>query len=236
VTPEEPETPKNVVTFDEMPATSVLSISSPGITAEGIVGTNTWEIATVGEVKALYIKKEATGVNAEGTLLNYTCGVALTAPIDKSVSDANVAIFEADIMISSLDAADHIQITANSTSASPFLGLFIPIASEDTFVIRNESFGAEKTVSSAKLGEWFHLRVEYRITESDDAGKPTAFELTYIINEDEPVISTSVREGKTIFSLDELKTVSMSFNRKFKGEFYVDNVSCYLEYIEDAAI
>ena len=221
------------ITFDEMPANSVLSISSPGITQEGIVGTNTWDIATVGEEKVLHIVKGATGKNAEGAILNYGCGVSMSVPVQSVAEGANVLVFEADVMYLSVVAADDLQIIVNSTSKSPFVGLFKPTATAEGSAIKNNnSTGTSSKETSAKVGEWFHIRVEYWITARDEAGKPTAYEVKYFIGEDAPIVSTAVRTGTSIIDLNELTTVSMSFNRSNLGEYYVDNVDCRLDYME----
>lgn len=220
------------ITFDEMPAASALSISSPGITADGIVGTNTWEIVTVEEEKVLYISKGATGHNAEGTLLNFNCGVALSATPIVASNEANVMVFEADVMYISVGATDDLQFTVNSVNSSPFVGLIRPLGKEAGSAIRISNTGATTTETSATVGEWFHIRLEYWITARDEAGAPTAYEVKYFINDDAPVVSQETRSGKKIFDLDELGTVSMSFNRSNLGEYYVDNIDCRLDYIE----
>ena len=221
---------KGVVTFDEMPAKSVLSISSPGITDENIVGTNTWEIATVDEENVLHIVKGATGQDADGKLLNYTCGVSLTAPVTNASDKANVLIFEFDVKYVSVTASDDLQITINSVNTSPFVCLYRPIAKGEDMIIRNNG-----TETSAKVGDWVHIRVEYRITAEDDAGNPTAYEVKYFVNEEAPVVTTAVRDGKSIFSYSAISSVSLSFNRANLGEYYLDNLSCRLDYVEPAA-
>ncbi len=228
----EPEqTTSDTVTFDELPATSVLAVASPGITAEGIVGTNEWSIATVGEEKVLHIVKGATGVDESGALLNYNCGVSLSKPITKLSDNANVAVYEADVMIVSLTAADHIQILFNDTSATPILGLFKPTGIEVGSVIKNESNGTASGETSAKVGEWFHIRVEYRVTGSDADGNATSIEVKYFIGDDEAIVSTTAYKDN-LMKLSDIKTCSLAFNRQYKGEFYVDNVSFRLEYVE----
>ena len=200
---------------------------------DGAFSINYVATATVGEEKVLHIVKSATGHNEAGELLNYNCGVSITKPISGNSSNANVAIFEADIMYVSVDAIDDIQITFNSVSTSPILGLFRPVAKEAGSAIKNNgSTGTTSGETSAKVGEWFHLRIEYRVTETNADGAPTSIEVKYFIGDDVIVSTTAY---KTPLRLSELTKASLSFNKLNKGEYYVDNVCFRLDYVEPVA-
>ena len=231
-----PEEPKSdVVTFDEADALSIIKVASPGITAEGIVGTNEWDVITVDGEKVLRVKKSATGHDASGTLLNYTCGVSATKSLAKLAENGNVVIFEADFKFVSIESLDHIQIIFNSNGTTPILGLLKAASVEEGSVINNESKGTAKSETSAKVGERFHIRVEYRVTASDASGNATAIEVKYFIGDDEAIVTTEAYNGN-LMSLEAIKSCSLAVNRQFKGEFYIDNMSFRLEYEEPAAV
>ena len=230
--------PETILTFDKMPATSVLSInlgSFGDVDGEIIVGENTYEIVTEDEDKVLHISKGASGRDESGTVKKYSSGVSLRQYVTERQAGANLMIFEADIKAESLAYADIIQLHANakgqgtSTSNSPFLGKFKIMGTADGSAIKNQSSGTNTSDTSAKVGEWFHLRVEYRVTSTDSAGAVTGIETRYYVNDDAVIISTAVyKNAANAFKVEDISSFALAFNSQNQGDFYVDDLSLRL--------
>ena len=137
-------------------------------------------------------------------------------------------IFEADVKYVSVAYADYIQIGANGNSNTPFLALLKPASTADGAVIKNASTGTESSNTSAKVGEWFHIRIEYRVTATDESGTPTAIETKFFFGEDEALVTNTVQ--KKMLKVSDINYVGFAFNNKNLGEYYVDNLSLRLEY------
>ena len=231
------------VTFDEMPASNVTKISSSGITAAGIIGTNTWEIVTVEEGnKTLYINKGANGqgyyTDDNGTPddtsddvqkqkeLNTNCGVSIAQFVTQKDENANVMIFDIDVMYKTITNNDVIQINVGTAANSPLLGVFRPSGNAEGSAILNNSENIERGETTAKVGEWFHIRIEYRVTETEEDGTPKAIEVKYIVNDGEPYVSTTVY--KKMVKISDISVIYFAFNNRNLGEYYVDNISLRL--------
>ena len=240
----------SVLTFDSMPEESVLKIASPGFTAEGVVGENTWTIATVegSDNKVLYIKKGANGKNEAGTELNTNCGVSHTLKVTKTEEDANVAVFESKFLLKNITGNSGIQLRlygASTTAANAPVMIWLTTGSktadgsEFTYAdyangVMNKDSQYYGVNSGATIGEWFTLRIEYRVTETDESGKPTAIEYrTYI--DGNLVATSSAIYGKNIVAgtyalpkASEITTSIFAFNNAYLGDFYLDDMSLQL--------
>ena len=221
------------LTFDEMPSTKHFLPGTNTDPAEGIVGEkNSSEIISDATGNSmLHIKKTCSGRDENGTVKSYNYGMAMTQGIMLKEENANVMIFEADIKAENIIYNDVIQIHINGTSSgtgnSPILGVFKFTGKADGSAIQNQSDGVVATNSSATVGEWFHLRIEYRVTGAD------TIECKYIINDDEAVVSTHVY--KKLVAIDDITTVVFAFNNGNQGDYYVDNTSLRLVYEAPAA-
>ena len=229
----------NTVTFDEMPDTTVFK-AGLGTIEEGVVGENTANVETDETGNGvLHLHKGANGKNEEGTEISTICGMAMTQYVTIKEEGANVMIFDVDIKAENLLANDYIQIhvTDSSTtglSKSPLLGLLKFSGTADGSVIKNQSTNTEACNTSAKVGEWFHLRIEYRVTATDESGNVTGVEYKFIINNDEPIVGTTIyKQG---LSIDSITSLVFAFNNKNLGDYYIDNSSLKLVYEAPAAV
>ena len=239
-TPTEPETPVDeyAVTFDEMPAEDVFKVTlgqfgeyTSGETTVTVVGENTCEIVTEGENKVLHISKGASGRAEDGTVVHSNSGTSMRVYVTHKDEEASVMVFEADIKVTNLVYNDVMQIHANDSSstkaaASPLFGVFKFSGTADGSAIKNQSTNTTSGNTAVKVGEWFHLRVEYRVTETDTNGNVTAVETKYILGDGEPIICSTIY--KTGVAVENIETLTFAFNSKNQGDFYVDNVSLML--------
>ncbi|MBQ8528719.1 MAG: hypothetical protein IJ459_03180, partial [Clostridia bacterium] len=179
--------------------------------------------------KVLHISKGSSGQDESGAYITTNCGVSLTQYVTLKEEGAKVMVFEADIKASNVTYGDYIQIHVNGeatgTKNSPLLGLLRLSATEGA-VIKNASSNTEGGNTSAKMGEWFHLRIEYKVTETDADGNITGIEYKFIVNDDAPIVGTTVY--KKAISVDSITSLVFAFNNKNLGDFYVDNSSLKL--------
>ena len=233
-----------VITFDEMPADNVTKIACVGNTIEGLVGVNTWEIVTVEDGnKALCINKAADGsikqMNDNGTpddtsddfeeiIKNKytTCNVTISQFVSHKEENANLMIYEADFMFAEVTVKDYLQINIGPAKESPILGVFGLSGTEAGSVVKNSSVGTDASETSAKVGEWFHIRIEYRVTETAEDGTPTAIETKYFINDDAPIVSTTIH--KQAVKISDIVVVHFGVNNRNIGKYYIDNTSLRL--------
>jgi len=266
------EAEPGVLTFDEMPAASVFAVSSgnPG-EAPYAQGENTWEIVTVegSENKVLHISKNCNGKlvgvpNNNGTpddtsddftedKSSSNWGVNTKTYVTSKVDNANVAVYEAKILLDNITSNSGIQIRlyGNSTTAAncPAQFYFDTASGADGSEFRyshsynnkwdqDETLGNYKGKMGAYIGQWFTLRIEYRVIAADDAGTPTEIEYrTYV---DGNLVWASGRVyGANIVAgtyalpkVSEISMMSLAFNNGYIGDFYLDNVSLKLNYEE----
>ena len=140
-------------------------------------------------------------------------GVSLKIKPTKVEENATVMIFETDIFTRNYQFNDYIQITINSSKATPFVVLFKP-----TSKINGAPFKLNDNEVSVKTGNWFRFRMEYKQVGSGIEAK------LYLNNELVQTI-TSCADGKTPLSVAEITNINMAANAKNIGEFAYDNIS-----------
>ena len=216
--------------FNGMPASDRITTSS----------TNTQNAHTIISAdsgnKVLYLSKP-------GSPSDYSSSYNFTVKTTAKEENANVAVFTADILLKNLTSISDIQITAKTTeladsNASPFIIFLTPKGKDNGTALKYNEFGpagANNAVNKdldAKVGKWFRVRIEYRVTATNTAGEPTAIEYKTYINDVLAYTSSSiygkdlsVNGGKIpLPTVDSMYGITLSFNSKLCGDIYIDNV------------
>ena len=212
-------TNNGVIEFDKDYSKS-LSISVNSKFAAG----NTWETAEEDGNKYLAVHK--TLKDTEGS----SGGMTFTLGFTKKDIDANMMVFEGKFKLANMTSMDYLQLTLNGVSSSPFLGLFSANSKADGSAIINNSKTVNSSSTTAKVGEWFTLRIEYSVTAEDAMGNPTAIKYRTIVN------GGTAAEGTKVYNkalkLSEIKNMGINFNNANVGDLYMDDLSLSLVWAE----
>ena len=243
---------KALIRFDEMPAAGKFAITSgfasdktkaaelyetSGGTKGGIiVGENTWEIVTLEDGNnVLHVSKMCNGRDASGTKVKKedgttysNGGVITTTYVDSKVAGANVAVYEASILLDDVLMRNGIQICVYGTTSSYTHFMFLPFNGEaDGTKIQYQDKNGSTTSGSVNLsedavvGKWFDLRIEYRVVPNGDG---VMSEMRVYINGNLAVTSNnSVVAADKLPDPSEISKVTLALNNDYKGDIYFDN-------------
>lgn len=207
-----------------------------------IVGENTWEIETLPDGNnVLHVSKMCNARNESGTILKYqksdgsittcsNCGVSTTTYVTGSVADANVAVYEAKILLDNVLYQNGIQIAiyAGSTRTHFIYMPFSGIADGTDIKWQDRNGGAYETTNplyskatGAVLGEWFTLRLEYRVVDVDGVATP---ELKAFINGELKTTSLYCDQKNGAYpAISSISKVTLALNNDYKGDIYYDD-------------
>ena len=140
-----------------------------------------------------------------------------------SEADADVAVLEFKIKPTDLSSRLELQITLGGSSSSPFVVLgYTPsgIYANGTRIYVNST----SYYTNARLGEWITVRVEYKVTSTND-GAVTGIECKTYVNDTLAYTIATIRDGKTAPTVSSAQFFSISVNNSNKGTFYFDDIS-----------
>ena len=205
-----------------------------------LIGENNWGIVNEGDNNVLFIDKKCGGMvsyEKDGQIVTemteWNAGVYISTQPTVNESGANVAVFEADINMADFEFNDAFVLYFKDAKDKNVV--YGSAKAKSTSVGSNFTFYGYKNVSgedtsftlgspnNVKVGEWFHIRVEYRVTSTDDAGNVTGINVTWNIGGNEYSYTEALTAGMK--KISDLRYVRFGWNAKNVGEFYVDNVS-----------
>ena len=226
-----------VIHFNKMPSYTISTGNDPE--RPFVIGENTWEIATLDDGnRVLHINKNCNGTLNPGynaANKTYNWGVSQVIPVTQKEEGANVAIFEAKICYTNLTANAEAEISIRGTSTS---AANVPVkyyltgnkadGSQIKFKPQTNGAGeAEQTLTGAKVGSWFTLRIEYRTTETGVAHKLMIN--GNVVYEGTNVYGTNIVKGDTAIPLaSQISSVSFLVNNSVMGDVYFDDISLKL--------
>lgn len=145
---------------------------------------------------------------------------------------ANVMIFETDMMFE-VGATGPVEVWLRLGDTNPASVHFAYITfSSGNVSVQSNATGTKHTVAS--LGEWFTLRLEYRVTAKDSAGAPSAIEVRLLVNGSPIYTETALYSGykSEIPAVNQLTKASVGLSASMKGTCYLDNTVPILD-VED---
>ena len=151
--------------------------------------------------------------------------------------DANVAVFEADILIKNVESFSQIEIGLSNSSSGGMKSFLYLISvgvtgtadgSELTYTdYSNGKSNTQYVRMGAKIGQWFKLRIEMW-----EGNKDTFYYTTYVnelpVYTSSAIYSPDIVSGNTnIYQAENIAKFSFRFNQACVGDFFIDNA--YLE-------
>ena len=146
-----------------------------------------------------------------------------------SLRNADVMIFETDMMFSA-DSNGPVEIWLRRGESNSESVHFAYVTFESSGVyVRPNAEGTKQKI--AALGEWFTLRLEYRITATDSSGKPSQAEIKLIVNGKQVYATSSIYSGlkEALPAVNQMTRVSVGLTQNMKGTCYLDNTTALLE-------
>ena len=205
-------------------------------TSSSIVLNKFYRTVDLSGNNVLYVDKAyGANDNASMSVVQYTT---------KSELDATLLVYEVDLY-TSYTAKGVLQISMNGsgttgTANSPVLIILEPDAISNGSTIRYADYAYDpakeasastgKIATDAKVGEWFRLRIEYKIAGTDALGNRTIEYSTYINNKliktCTHIYSKNVYTGATpLPTVESMNSLTFSFNAANAGDFVMDNAS-----------
>ena len=170
---------------------------------------NTWEVVKKNGNEKLFINKDGKDTSGK----TYNGGVSMSLKVTEKDKNAQYLVCEFDVRFENVVAFDS-QITINSTggtgkASSPFI------------------FGLPKNMYNQDV----HVIIVYTITETDENGKPAAFEALYQYNDGKATVTTVVQKQATnilngkmdLPSVASVNEIVIALNNSFLGDAYFDN-------------
>ena len=227
---------KAVHYFNYLPASGYTISTGNEAEAAYVKGENTWGIKTLEDGnKVLHIHKNCNGSLNPGyndANKTYNWGVSSVIGVTEKQENANVAIFEAKICYLNLSASAEAEISIRSTSTDK---KNVPVkyyinasrSAGSQFVVKPQTNGASEsdvTLTGAKVGSWFTLRIEYRTTEEGLEHK--LFINDSLVYTGTNIYGTNIVSGSTaIPKASDLVSVAFLVNNSVMGDVYFDDVS-----------
>ena len=175
------------------------------------------------------IVEEADGNRALEIVKSYT-GEGTSALVKQYVTykeeSADTLVWSGRIKVSDIITKSELQFTLGSSSGkSPVCYIISTATSSGKTYMRLTNNGNESYTTGVQVGEWFDLRFEYRVTATDESGAPTAFEcLAFVNNEYLCVTTQPYGTGKTLYSVQEIESCSLSLNNSMAATVCVDDI------------
>ena len=224
--------------YNYIPANHTLSSGNPK-EAEYVIGENTWGIKTLDDGnRVLHIHKNCNGSLNPGyndANKTYNWGVSNTIGVTEKQEGANVAIFEAKVCYLNLTSSAEAEISIRGAQTGKE---YVPVkyylnaskAAGSQFTYKPQENGAalaQATLTGAKVGTWFTIRIEYRTTEDGIAHK--LFINDALVYEGTNIYGTKLVAGTSpIPAPSEIVSVSFLVNNSVMGDVYMDDVSLKL--------
>ena len=205
-----------------------------------LIGENKWGIVNEGDNNVLFIDKKCGGMvsyEKDGQtvteMTEWNAGVYIASKPSEVQANATVAVFEFDVKMTNLGYNDAFVINLKNSQSKNIVNGYIKASNVNdgskfaVYGYKNVD-GADTgsklgATNSAKLGDWFHVRVEYRVTATDEAGNVTGINVTWKYGDAEFSYTDATVAG--MCKVNDLSYVSFGWNARNVGDYYVDNVS-----------
>ena len=205
-----------------------------------LIGENKWSIVNEGDNNVLFIDKKCGGMvsyEKDGQIVTemteWNAGVYMSSKPTEVQANATVAVFEFDVKMTNLGYNDAVVLYIKNSNSKNVVGGYIKASgvndgSKFTVYGYKNVDGADTgsklgSTNSAKLGDWFHVRVEYRVTATDEAGNVTGINVTWKYGDAEFSYTEAMVAG--MCKVNDLSYVSFGWNARNVGDYYIDNVS-----------